>query len=393
MSWWEPKAHITAKSERGSALRNAYKSRITQSNVTETLNASHANYCPSVRKKPLCSWDQPRDQLSFNYAMWKLSKFINMREEDLLRVGVKLDKNPAMLFNNPRMFVRATPAMTATTCGKSCVSQLFRVNNSDMWPQYEAFCGNSKYANLLSKTATCVVSPGITGDLTTMLNYLNAYKACFLAESLGGYSLDDVAIVLKVAVTWFLMYANPRYSSSKPPSLDYQITFGRQASVEKWLHLSLFYSVFLLPCFPCVANQQVWTGKSIRWKWNGWTQEPTCWRLEQHRLGTLLWLLGWNFQARLLPQVMYDELGLAFLPGCNRGKWRFFFLESPTKYVIILVVTVTVKGPHPNDKSLPTSDESQSNPLMRGYHQAEFNLGPSFHQANCDKQESLAKTL
>ena len=110
---------------------------------------------------------------------------------------------------------------------------------------------------MLSKTATCVVSPGITGDLTTMLNYLNAYKACFLAESLGGYSLDDVAIVLKVAVTWFLMYANPRYSSSKPPSLDYQITFGRQASVEKWLHLSLFYSVFLLPCFPCVENQQV----------------------------------------------------------------------------------------------------------------------------------------
>ena len=121
-----------AKSERGSALRHACKSRIIQSNVTETLNASHANYCPSVRKKPLCSWDQPRDQLSFNYAMWKLSKFINMREEDFLRVGVKLDKNPAMLFNNSRMFVRATPAMTATTCGKSCVSQLFRVNNFDM---------------------------------------------------------------------------------------------------------------------------------------------------------------------------------------------------------------------------------------------------------------------
>lgn len=57
------------------------------------------------------------------------------------------------------------------------------------------------------------------------------------------------------------------------------------------------------------------------------------------------------------------------------------------------MVTVTVKGPNPNDKSLPTSDESQSNPLMRGYHQAEFNLGPSFHQANCDKQERLAKTL
>ena len=35
-------------------------------------------------------WDQPRDQLSFNYAMWKLSKCINMREEDFLRVGVKL---------------------------------------------------------------------------------------------------------------------------------------------------------------------------------------------------------------------------------------------------------------------------------------------------------------
>ena len=47
-----------------------------------------------------------------------------------------------------------------------------------------------------------------------------------------------------------------------------------------------------------------------------------------------------------------------------------FFLESPTKYVIVLVVAVTGKGPHPNDKSLPTSDESQSNPLMRGYHQA-----------------------
>ena len=35
-------------------------------------------------------WDQPRDQLSFNYAMWKLSKCINMREEDFLRVGVEL---------------------------------------------------------------------------------------------------------------------------------------------------------------------------------------------------------------------------------------------------------------------------------------------------------------
>ena len=37
-----------------------------------------------------CVWDQPRDQLSFNYATWKLSKCINMREEDFLRVGVEL---------------------------------------------------------------------------------------------------------------------------------------------------------------------------------------------------------------------------------------------------------------------------------------------------------------
>ena len=47
-----------------------------------------------------------------------------------------------------------------------------------------------------------------------------------------------------------------------------------------------------------------------------------------------------------------------------------FFFGIPTKHVIILVVAVTGKGPHPNDKSLPTSDESQSNPLMGGYHQA-----------------------
>ena len=38
----------------------------------------------------LLRWDQPRDQLSFNYATWKLSKCINMREEDFLRVGVEL---------------------------------------------------------------------------------------------------------------------------------------------------------------------------------------------------------------------------------------------------------------------------------------------------------------
>ncbi len=80
-----------------------------------------------------------------------------------------------------------------------------------------AFCGNSKYSNLLSKTTTCVVSPGITGNLTTMLDYLNAYKACFLAESLGGSSLDDVAIVLKVADTWFTPVCKSQ-SISKPPT-------------------------------------------------------------------------------------------------------------------------------------------------------------------------------
>ena len=45
-------------------------------------------------------WDQPRDQLSFNYAMWKLSKCINMREEDFLRVGVGL-ANVVVRTKNP----------------------------------------------------------------------------------------------------------------------------------------------------------------------------------------------------------------------------------------------------------------------------------------------------
>ena len=75
---------------------------------------------------------------------------------------------------------------------------------------------------------------------------------------------------------------------------------------------------------------------------------------------------------------------------------KFFFLESPTKYVIILVVTVTVKGPHPNDcdsqSNLPRMNHSQTHSCV-GITKHEFNLGPSFHQANYDKQESLAKTL
>ena len=54
MSWWEPATHIMAKSERGTALRNVYKSRIIQINVTETINASYANYCTSLWQKPLC---------------------------------------------------------------------------------------------------------------------------------------------------------------------------------------------------------------------------------------------------------------------------------------------------------------------------------------------------
>ena len=44
-------------------------------------------------------WDQPRDQLSFNYAIWKLSKCINMREEDFLRVGVQLANVVARTIN------------------------------------------------------------------------------------------------------------------------------------------------------------------------------------------------------------------------------------------------------------------------------------------------------
>ena len=45
-------------------------------------------------------WDQPRDQLSFNYAMFKLSKCINMREEDFVRVGVEL-ANVVVRTDNP----------------------------------------------------------------------------------------------------------------------------------------------------------------------------------------------------------------------------------------------------------------------------------------------------
>ena len=45
-------------------------------------------------------WDQPRDQLSFNYAMWKLSQCINQKEGDFLRIGVQL-VNVVGRTNNP----------------------------------------------------------------------------------------------------------------------------------------------------------------------------------------------------------------------------------------------------------------------------------------------------
>ena len=41
-----------------------------------------------------------------------------------------------------------------------------------------------------------------------------------------------------------------------------------------------------------------------------------------------------------------DNLGVA--PATNTAKWRFS-AGSPTKNVIILIVTVTERGPHPNE--------------------------------------------
>ena len=46
-------------------------------------------------------WDHPRDQLSFNYAMWKLSQCINQKEEDFLRIGVQLAIKIVKRFKNP----------------------------------------------------------------------------------------------------------------------------------------------------------------------------------------------------------------------------------------------------------------------------------------------------
>ena len=91
-----------------------------------------------------------------------------------------------------------------------------------------------------------------------------------------------------------------------------------------------------------VQPQSPWVNPSI------FDQKNTPWILSSVKKSQLFKAIP-NLSTKKTSKKTLINIGYGPLTGCHRGKWRFSSWDSrKKKWFIILVVTFTVRGPHPS---------------------------------------------